>query len=72
MLNRSKYRHGLKLRADMWHAAIENHGAIYKALVAGDEERAARAVASHADQMKSQLRDIMKKLRSDSFFQEEQ
>ncbi len=56
----------------MWHAAIENHGAIYKALVAGDEERAARAVASHADQMKSQLRDIMKKLRSDSFFQEEQ
>lgn len=67
-----KYRHGLNLRADMWHAAIENHRAIYEALVARDEDRAAQAVAFHADQVKVQLLDIMKKLRSDSFFQDEQ
>ncbi|MCK5163981.1 MAG: FCD domain-containing protein, partial [Desulfobacula sp.] len=66
-----KYRHGLNLRADIWNVAIENHIAIYEALLAKDKDKAARAVALHAEQVKSQLLDIMKKVRSDSFFLEE-
>lgn len=66
-----KYRHGLNLRADIWNVAIENHMAIYEALLAKDKDKAARAVALHAEQVKSQLLDIMKKVRSDSFFLEE-
>ena len=66
-----KYRHGLNLRADIWNVAIDNHMAIYKALVARDKNLAARAVNFHSEQVKSQLLDIMKKVRSDSFFLEE-
>ena len=66
-----KYRHGLNLRADIWNVAIENHMAIYEALLAKDKAKAAKAVSLHAAQVKSQLLDIMKKVRSDSFLQDE-
>lgn len=66
-----KYRHGLNLRADIWNVAIDNHMAIYEALSARDKKLAAKAVKLHAEQVKSQLLDIMKKVRSDSFFLEE-
>ena len=66
-----KYRHGLNLRADIWNVAIENHMAIYEALLAKDKVKAAKAVSLHAAQVKSQLLDIMKKVRSDSFLQDE-
>lgn len=66
-----KYRHGLNLRSDIWNEAISNHRGIYEALLARDQDKAARAIALHADQVKSQLVDILKKLRSDSFFMED-
>ena len=66
-----KYRHALNLRADIWNAAIENHMAIYEALLAKDKNRAAKAVLLHAEQVKSQLLTIMKKIRSDSFFRDD-
>jgi DNA-binding GntR family transcriptional regulator len=66
-----KYRHGLNVMPEVWVEAIENHTMIYKALLAKDEDNAAKAVAKHAEQVKSQLVDILKKVRSDSFFKEE-
>ncbi|MCF6248872.1 MAG: GntR family transcriptional regulator [Desulfobacula sp.] len=66
-----KYRHGLNLRADIWDEAIKNHVAIYEALFDKDKDKAARAVTLHSEQVKSQLLDIMKKVRSDSFFRDE-
>jgi len=66
-----KYRHGLNVMADVWNEAIDNHMMIYQALLSKDEGKTAKAIALHADQVKSQLMDILKKVRSDSFFQEE-
>ena len=66
-----KYRHGLNVMPEVWIEAIENHTMIYKALLVKDEDKAAEAVSLHAEQVKSQLLDILKKVRSDSFFQEE-
>lgn len=66
-----KYRHGLNLVRDLWKEAIENHTSIYQALLAKDEEKAVQAITVHGEQAKAQLLDIMKKVRSDSFFQEE-
>lgn len=66
-----KYRHGLNLVRDLWKEAIENHTIIYQALLAKDEEKAVQAITVHGEQAKAQLLDIMKKVRSDSFFKEE-
>ena len=66
-----KYRHGLNLVQELWKEAIENHTAIYQALCAKDEERAIQAITRHGEQAKYQLLDIMKKVRSDSFFKDE-
>ncbi len=66
-----KYRHGLNLVRDLWKEAIENHTIIYQALLAKEEEKAVQAITDHGKQAIAQLRDIMKKIRSDSFFKEE-
>ncbi len=66
-----KYRHGLNVMPAVWVEAIENHTMIYEALLAKDNDKAASAVALHAEQVKSQLLDILKKVRSDSFFRDE-
>ncbi|MFA5904029.1 MAG: GntR family transcriptional regulator [Desulfobacula sp.] len=66
-----KYRHGLNLVRDLWKEAIENHTIIYQALLAKDEEKAVQAITDHGKQAIAQLLDIMKKIRSDSFFEEE-
>jgi DNA-binding GntR family transcriptional regulator len=66
-----KYRHGLNLVKGLWKEAIENHTTIYQALLSRDQEKAVRAISVHGEQAKAQLLDIMKKLRSDSFFQDE-
>jgi DNA-binding GntR family transcriptional regulator len=66
-----KYRHGLNVMPEAWVEAIENHMMIYEALLAKDKDKAAVAVTLHAEQVKSQLQDILKKVRSDSFFKDE-
>jgi DNA-binding GntR family transcriptional regulator len=66
-----KYRNGLNVMPEVWVEAIENHTMIYEALLAKDEDKAAVAVELHAGQVKSQLLDILKKIRSDSFFRDE-
>ena len=66
-----KYRHGLNFIPKVWDEAIDNHIGIYQALLAKNNDQAAKADRIHAEQVKSQLLDIMKKVRSDSFFEEE-
>ncbi len=66
-----KYRHGLNLVRGLWEEAIENHTTIYRALLLQDQDKAVKAIAIHGEQTKAQLLDIMKKVRSDSFFQDE-
>ncbi len=65
-----KYRHGLNLVRDLWKEAITNHTTIYQALLEKDEVKAVQAIQVHGDQARAQLLDIMKKIRSDSFFQD--
>jgi len=66
-----KYRHGLNLVKDLWEEAVENHTSIYQALLMADQDKAVRAIARHGEQAKYQLLDIMKKVRSDSFLNDE-
>jgi DNA-binding GntR family transcriptional regulator len=63
-----KYRHGLNLVRDLWEKIIENHTSIYEALAAKNEDKAVKTIVSHGEQARYQLLDIMKKVRSDSFF----
>lgn len=66
-----KYRHGLNLEKDLWDEAIENHTAIYQSLALRDEKKAAAAILTHGEQTKAQLLDIMKKVRSELFMNDE-
>lgn len=63
-----KYRHGLNLVRNLWKEAIENHTTIYQALLTKDPDKAYRAITRHGDQARAQLLEIMKKVRSESFF----
>jgi len=62
-----KYRYGLNLVGDLWDEAIQHHTAIYQALTEKDKERAVAAIIDHGEQAKTQLIDIMKKLRLEQF-----
>ncbi len=66
-----KYRHGLNTGTDVWNESIQNHTTIYEALLERDQEKAVTAISDHAKQVKSQLLGILKKVRSDSFYQDE-
>lgn len=62
-----KYRYGLNLVGDLWEEAIKHHTAIYRALAAKDQVRAIAAISDHGEQAKSQIIDIMKKIRLEQF-----
>jgi len=66
-----KYRHGLNTGTDVWNESIQNHATIYEALFERDQKKAVTAISDHAKQVKSQLLGILKKVRSDSFYQSE-
>ena len=66
-----KYRHGLNLVRELWNEAIENHTTIYQALLSKDEEKAVEAITRHGEQAKLQLLDIMRRVRSASFFKDD-
>lgn len=66
-----KYRHGLNLESNLWNEIIATHTMIYQALLAKDSDRAVEAILHHGDQARYQLLEIMKKVRSDSFFDED-
>lgn len=62
-----KYRFGLNLVGDLWDEIIEHHTSIYQALLEHDQEGGVTAITRHGEQAKTQLLDIMKKLRLDQF-----
>ncbi len=66
-----KYRHGLNLVPNLWSELLQQHIKIYQALISKDKEKAAQAIASYAKHTKSQLMDVMKKVRSDTFSRED-
>ncbi len=66
-----KYRHGLNLIPNLWNELLQQHIRIYQALISKDREKAAQAIVLHAQHAKSHLMDVMKKVRSDTFNQED-
>jgi len=66
-----KYRHGLNLVPNLWNELYQQHIRIYQALISKDKEMAAQAIALHAQRAKSHLMEVMKKIRSDTFSQED-
>lgn len=66
-----KYRHGLNLIPNLWNELLQQHIRIYQAIISKNPEKAAQATVLHAQYAKSHLMDIMKKVRSDTFSQED-
>ena len=66
-----KYRHGLNLVPNLWNELFQQHIRIYQALFSKNGEKTAQAIALHAQHAKSHLMDVMKKVRSDTFSQED-
>jgi len=66
-----KYRHGLNLVPNLWNELLQQHIRIYQALISKDREMATQTIALHAQRAKSHLMDVMKKVRSDTFSQED-
>ena len=66
-----KYRHGLNLVPNVWNELYQQHIRIYQALISKDKEMAAQVIALHAQRAKSHLMEVMKKIRSDTFSQED-
>jgi len=66
-----KYRHGLNLVPTLWNELYQQHIRIYQTLISKDKEMAAQVIALHAQRAKSHLMDVMKKIRSDTFSQED-
>lgn len=66
-----KYRHGLNLEKDLWDEAIKNHETILSALKSGNPEKAFQATCAHGEQAMDQLHDILKRVRSESFFKDD-
>lgn len=66
-----KYRHGLNLDKNLWNEAIKNHETILAALASQDADKAFQAIMAHGDQAMEQLLDMMKRVRSESFFDDD-
>lgn len=66
-----KYRHGLNLVPDLWNELLQQHIKIYQTLISKDKDTSAKAVEMHARQAKNHLMHVMKKVRSDAFYQKE-
>lgn len=66
-----RYRHGLNLIPNLWVELLQQHIKIYQALLSKNSEKTKAALALHADLEKSSLMDLMKKVRSDAFTEEE-
>lgn len=66
-----KYRHGLNLVPNLWSELLQQHIKIYQALISKNDEKTMEAVALHAQLEKSSLMDLMQKVRSDAFIEEE-
>ncbi len=66
-----KYRHGLNLADDLWEDAIRKHENILEGLRTKDETIAEKAMKAHGEQVRMQLLEIMKKVRSESFLMDD-
>jgi len=66
-----KYRHGLNLIRDLWEDVINHHTSIYQAFLKRDKAEAIEAIMLHGEQARYQLLDMMKKVRSEAFFNED-
>ena len=66
-----KYRHGLNLVPSLWNELLQQHINIYQALISKDKEKTSHAIALHAQHAKKHLINVMQKVRSDAFSQED-
>ncbi len=66
-----RYRHGLNMVPNLWGELLQQHIKIYQALIAKNGDKTKQALMSHAKLEKSSLMDLMQKVRSDAFAEEE-
>lgn len=66
-----KYRHRLNLISSLPNESLKHHVTIYQAILAKDNMKISQALMLHSQQANLHLFDIMKKLRSDAFHQED-
>jgi DNA-binding GntR family transcriptional regulator len=62
-----KYRHGLNLVPNLWNELLQQHIKIYQVLLTKDKSKTTQIIEQHAAYEKSQLMEVMKKVRSDAF-----
>lgn len=62
-----RYRHGLNLVPNLWAELLKQHIKIYQALISKDTGQTVEALDRHAQLEKSNLMDLMRKVRSDAF-----
>ena len=67
-----RYRHGLNMIPNLWAELLRQHIRIYQALISKNDQKTKEALASHAALEKSSLIDLMQKVRSDAFIEEEE
>lgn len=66
-----RYRHGLNMVPNLWSELLRQHIKIYQALISKNPEQTTEELANHARLEKDSLMGLMKKVRSQSFADEE-
>ncbi len=66
-----RYRHGLNMVPNLWSELLQQHIKIYQALIAKNGDKTKQALVSHANLEKSSLMNLMQKVRSDAFAEED-
>lgn len=66
-----KYRHRLNLDAHLANESMKHHVMIYQAILSKDNANISQVLSVHAQQANAHLADVMKKLRSDAFEQDD-
>ncbi|MCP4024634.1 MAG: GntR family transcriptional regulator [Desulfobacteraceae bacterium] len=66
-----KYRTWLHQDKTLWNEALQHHLLVYQTLLSKDEKGAMKAVSSHLNKAKSHILEMMKRMRSDAFAEED-
>jgi len=66
-----RYRHGLNLVPNLWAELLQQHIKIYQALISKNSDQTMEALTRHARLEQESLMDLMRKVRSDAFVDED-
>ncbi len=66
-----RYRHGLNMVPNLWSELLKQHIKIYQALISKNSKKTIEALTIHAKLEKSSLMNLMQKVRSDAFTEED-